>query len=165
MRISAKSDYALRALLELAAHPDDLVSSEHLATSQNIPHKFLEAIMSELRRTSFVVSQRGTGGGHRLQRPACDIALADVLRALNGPLVSVRGECPQDLGYDEPAANLQLVWVAMRVALRTVLETVTLQDLVDGTLPATITEPAAAPDAWISHTYDPQSPTATRHPQ
>ena len=109
MRISAKSDYALRALLELAAHPDELVSSEHLANSQNIPHKFLEAIMSELRRTSFVVSQRGTGGGHRLERPASEIALADVLRTLNGPLVSVRGECPQDVSYTEPAEGLQVV--------------------------------------------------------
>lgn len=161
MRISAKSDYALRALIELAANPDGLVSSEHLATSQQIPHKFLEAIMSELRQTSFVSSQRGTGGGHRLNRPANEILLADVLRALNGPLVAVRGECPQDLGYTGSAENLQLVWVALRAALRSILETVTLQDILDGNFPAHMQDLIKVPDAWVSHVFDPRRSSNT----
>ncbi|MGC0363851.1 Rrf2 family protein [Rhodococcus sp. 27YEA15] len=159
MRISAKSDYALRALIELAAHPDGLVSSEHLATSQQIPHKYLEAIMSELRQTSFVSSQRGTGGGHRLKRPAREVLVADVLRALNGPLVAIRGECPQDLGYNGSAENLQFVWVAMRAALRSILETVTLQDILDGNFPEYMQDLIKAPDAWVSHVFDPKQPT------
>ncbi|MCX4098180.1 RrF2 family transcriptional regulator [Nocardia sp. alder85J] len=150
MRISAKSDYALRALLHLAAHPDELVSSEQLAGSQQIPHKFLEAIMSELRQSRFVTSQRGTGGGHRLCRPANEIPLADVLRALNGPLVTVRGECPQDLDYVDRAENLQLVWVAARAALRRVLESVSLQDILDRRLPDFVQDMLDMPDAWES---------------
>jgi Rrf2 family protein len=153
MRISAKTDYALRALLELAASPYVLVSSEQLSINQQIPHKFLEAIMAELRRTQLVESQRGTGGGHRLRLPADRTTLADVIRALNGPLVHVRGECPQDLNYTDSVQNLQLVWVAMRAALRSTLETVTLQDLVDGKIPDHMIALTETPGAWESHVF------------
>ena len=153
MRISAKTDYALRALLELASSPDVLVSSEQLSINQQIPHKFLEAIMAELRRVQLVESQRGTGGGHRLRLPADQTTLADVIRALNGPLVHVRGECPQDLNYTDSVQNLQLVWIAMRAALRSTLETVTLQDIVDGALPEAMRELTESPEAWQSHMF------------
>jgi len=153
VRISAKTDYALRALSQLASHSDRPVSSEELAQSQEIPHKFLEAIMAELRRTGLVVSQRGTGGGHRLSRPADRIVVADVIRALNGPLTVIRGECPQDVEYGPPAQSLQVVWVAVRATLRSILESVTLADVAAGRLPEHIGELAADPDAWVTHWY------------
>lgn len=164
MRISAKTDYALRALLELASSPDVLVSSEQLSINQQIPHKFLEAIMAELRRIDLVESQRGTGGGHRLRSAADQITLADVIRAINGPLVHIRGECPQDLHYTDGVQNLQLIWVAMRAALRSTLETVTLQDIVDGEIPDHIRALTESAEAWESHgfTVDREKPQAKK---
>ncbi|WP_051753373.1 RrF2 family transcriptional regulator [Streptosporangium amethystogenes] len=156
MRISAKTDYALRALTQLAAHADRPVSSEELAQGQEIPHKFLEAIMAELRRTGFITSQRGTGGGHRLRLPADQVVIADVIRALNGPLTVIRGECPQDIEYGPPSEGLQIVWIAMRATLRSILESVTLADIAGGALPGHVRELAGDPDAWVTHWF--QSP-------
>jgi Rrf2 family protein len=153
MRISAKTDYALRALAHLAADWEVPHSSERIAAEQDIPAKYLEAILAELSRTRFIVSQRGHGGGHRLRVAPERIALADIVRALNGPLLTVRGECPEDLFYEDRASALQLVWVAARVSLRRVLESTTLADLVAGRLPDEIAELTRDPSAWVSRTY------------
>lgn len=153
MRITAKTEYAVKALAQLAIDWEHPQSSEHIAQQQEIPQKFLEAILAELRRTQFITSQRGHGGGHRLKRDPSTIIIADVLRAINGPLFTIRGECPEDVDYREPAEALQKLWIATRVALRSVLETTTLADLVGGTLPEHVEELTRGSDAWISHTY------------
>ena len=147
--ISAKVDYATRVLLTLAATPPgQAVKGEALATGQGLPVKFVENTLVDLRRAGLVASQRGPDGGYRLARPAAEIAVADVIRALEGPLAEVRGERPEDAVYEGAAANLQQVWVAVRAALRVVLESVTLADIVAGDLPAQVVDLLAAPDAW-----------------
>lgn len=148
VRISAKADYAVRAALELAAADDPPVKGERLAESQSIPLKFLENILGDLRQSGLVVSQRGPDGGYRLERPGAEISVADVIRAVDGPLASVRGERPESMSYDGAAAELAPVWIALRAAVRGVLETVTLQDVVDGKVPAEVADLAADPDAW-----------------
>lgn len=153
MRITAKTEYAVKALAQLAIDWENPQSSEHIAQQQDIPQKFLEAILAELRRTQFISSQRGHGGGHRLRRDPSTIVIADVLRAINGPLFTVRGECPEDVEYGHPAESLQRLWIATRVAVRSVLEKTTLADLVDGSLPEHVVELTNDSDAWISHTY------------
>lgn len=153
MRISAKTDYALRALTQLATDWATPQSSEAIAAEQSIPAKYLEAILSELNRTRFVISQRGHGGGHRLRVSPEQIAVADIVRAINGPLLTVRGECPEDLHYEHVSSAMQLVWIATRVSLRRVLEQTTLADLVSGELPDEIAELTRDPTAWVSHTY------------
>ncbi|MGV0852089.1 RrF2 family transcriptional regulator [Mycolicibacterium phlei] len=152
MRISAKSDYALRALADLAANWEIPQSAESVAARQDIPPKYLEAIFTELGRTRFIQSQRGHGGGHRLRVAPENITVADVVRALNGPLLTVRGDCPEDLEYDRRSEALQSVWIAARAALREVLEGTTLADLAAGQLPDRIAELTADPDAWVSRT-------------
>ncbi len=152
MQISAKADYAMRALLALAAcSPDVLVKGEALASSQNLPRKFLENIMLELRRAGIVTSHRGTDGGYRLARPPAEISLADVMRAVDGPLAEVHGLRPETTAYTGAAEHLQEVWVAVRASLRAVLESVTLADVVDGTLPKMVQKLASDPDSWVSH--------------
>jgi len=131
MRVSAKVDYALRALLELAAAPPGPVKGERLATAQEIPPKFLENILTELRRAEIVASQRGVDGGYRLARPASEISVADVVRALEGPIASVRGVRPDEVEYRGPARSLQPLWVELRASMREVLEGTTLADLVE----------------------------------
>ena len=131
MRVSAKVDYALRALLELAAAPPGPVKGERLATAQEIPPKFLENIHTELRRAEIVASQRGVDGGYRLARPASEISVADVVRALEGPIASVRGVRPDEVEYRGPARSLQPLWVELRASMREVLEGTTLADLVE----------------------------------
>ena len=143
MRVSAKTDYALRAMAELAAAPPGPVKGERLASSQEIPLKFLENILTELRRAELVASQRGAEGGYRLARPADAISLAEVIRAVDGPLANVRGERPDTVSYSGPAGPLQDVWLAVRTNLRAVLETVTLADLAAGRLPDEVAELAA----------------------
>src|SRR4051812_27038688 len=138
MRISAKADYAVRAALELAAAGDGPVKGELIAEAQGIPLKFLENILQELRHAGLVRSQRGPEGGYRLGRPAAEISLGDVIRAVDGPLASVRGEAPEDLSYDGAAGSLQTVWVALRANLRGVLDEVTLGDVAEGELPAAV---------------------------
>ncbi len=148
--ISAKVDYALRVLLGLAsaAPAGPPMTGEALATTQGLPVKFVENTLVELRRASIVTSQRGPQGGYRLARPADEIAVADIFRALEGPLAEVRGERPEDMVYEGPAAHLQQVWVAVRAALRLVLETVTLADILSGTLPPPVAELLTMPDVW-----------------
>ena len=131
MRVSAKVDYALRALLELAAAPPGPVKGERLATAQEIPPKFLENILTELRRAEIVASQRGVDGGYRLAKPADEVSVADVVRALEGPIASVRGVRPDEIEYTGPARSLQPLWVELRASMREVLEGTTLADLVE----------------------------------
>ena len=158
MYISAKVDYALRALLVLAAAPDTPLTGEQVAAAQTLPVKFIENTLVDLRRAGFVTSQRGREGGYRLARPPAEIVVADVIRALEGPLAEVRGERPEDTVYEAAAANLQHVWVAVRAALRLVLESVTLADILSGDLPQPVAELLAAPDAWERRTLGPPPP-------
>ena len=152
MRVSAKSDYALRALIELAVRPDrGPVTAEELGRLQSIPHGFLQAILADLRRAGLVMSQRGQSGGWRMGREAADISVADVIRAVDGPLVSVYGLRPEAVRYNETADVLQHVWIAARRSLREVFEQVSLQQLADGKLPKAVTSRTADEDAWQPH--------------
>lgn len=149
MQVSARVDYGMRALLELAGRgADDLVTAEELARSQEVPEKFLEGILTQLRRAGLVVSKRGADGGFRLGRPADRITVADVFRALDGPIAAVRGLAPEDLEYSGAAENLRDVWVATRAALRSVLEEVSLADVVAGRLPEHAVALLSRPGAW-----------------
>jgi Rrf2 family protein len=131
MRVSAKADYALRASIELAAAAPGQVKGERLAAAQAIPHKFLENILADLRNGGLVASQRGADGGYRLARPPAEITVADVIRVVEGPIASVRGERPDELSYDGTAVPLRDVWIELRAAMRGVLEQTTLADLVE----------------------------------
>jgi Rrf2 family protein len=149
MRISAKVDYAVRAAIELAgADRGTPVKGDRIAAAQDIPMKFLENILSELRRAGLVGSRRGTDGGYWLARPASKVAIADIIRAVEGPLANVQGVRPEDLEFIGSAIPLQRMWVCVRASLRSVLEHVTLADLVAGTLPAKVSRLADDPDAW-----------------
>ncbi|MFC6153066.1 RrF2 family transcriptional regulator [Nocardioides yefusunii] len=152
MRVSAKSDYALRALIEMAGGNDGKpVSAEELGRRQEIPHGFLQAILADLRKSGVVVSQRGQSGGWRLARPAEEVSVADVIRAVDGPLVSVYGLRPEAVEYNDSAAVLQHVWIAARSALRDVFETVSIAALATGELPEQVTSRTADEDAWQPH--------------
>lgn len=152
MRVSAKSDYALRALVEIAARGDTSpVSAEELGRRQDIPHGFLQAILADLRRSGIVVSQRGQSGGWRLAGDAAEVSVADVIRAVDGPLVSVYGLRPESVTYNEAAVVLQHVWIAARSSLREVFEAVTIQDLADGRLPPSVAARTNDEDAWLPH--------------
>ena len=131
MRVSAKVDYALRALCELAAAPPGPVTAERLAAAQEIPPKFLENILLELRRAGIVASQRGAEGGYRLARSAAEVSLADVIRAVEGPIASVRGAPPEQAEYAGAARALKDVWIELRASMRGVLERTSLADLVE----------------------------------
>ena len=131
MRVSAKVDYALRAVTELAASPPGYVKAERLATAQEIPLKFLENILLELRRAEIVASQRGAEGGYRLAKPAAEISVADVIRAVEGPIATVRGVRPEDVEYTGAAVPLRDVWIDLRSSMRGVLEETSLADLVE----------------------------------
>ena len=147
MHIPAKVDYGMRALLILAEE-DAPSTAEALATGQGLPAKFLGAILNDLRRAGIVASHRGSEGGYRLARPAAEISVADVMRALDGPLAEVRGLRPEMAVYDGAASHLQDVWVAVRASLRAVLEQVSLQDVVTGKLPRRVAKLTEDPDAW-----------------
>jgi Rrf2 family protein len=151
MRITAKADYAVRAAAELAAAEGARrpLTGPAIATAQGIPQTFLENILSELRHGGLVKSQRGQDGGYRLTRPAAEITVADVIRAVEGPLASVRGEAPEDVAYGGAAGPLQEVWIAVRANLRAVVEQVTLADLAAGSVPAPVAALAQDPDARI----------------
>ena len=129
MRVSAKVDYALRAMAELAAAPPGLTTAEQLATAQQIPPKFLESILSQLRSGGLVASQRGAEGGYQLARPAEEISVAEVIRELEGPIATVRGVRPDELEYDGAAEGLRDVWLELRTQIRGVLEHTTLADI------------------------------------
>jgi Rrf2 family protein len=148
MRISARADYAVRAAVELAAAGGGPVKGEALATAQGIPPKFLENILGDLRHARLVRSQRGAEGGYWLARPAEEISVADIVRAVEGPLATVRGEPPQDVSYAGAAAPLQQVWIAVRHSLRSVVEEVTVADIAANRLPAVVTGLADDPEAW-----------------
>ena len=151
MRVSAKSDYAVRAAAELAsAGVDGHRKRDQIADAQQIPSKFLETILLDLKHAGIVKSTRGAEGGYALARPAADISLADIIRAVDGPMATVRGERVESVTYEGAARALRDVWVAVRASLRRVLETTSLQDLVDESLPDTVRELTADPEAWIS---------------
>ena len=149
MRVSAKADYAVRALVELAASGSPL-KGDAIAEAQQIPLRFLENILGELRHAGLVRSQRGREGGYWLARPAEEITIADVVRAAEGPLATVRGQPPESLDYRGGAEPLQQVWIALRTNLRAVVEVVTIADVAKGELPTEIEELAQSPESWIT---------------
>jgi Rrf2 family protein len=153
VRVSAKVDYAVRASVELAAaqagdDPDRPVKAEALARAQQIPVKFLENILQGLRQAGIVDSRRGPDGGHLLARPAAEISLADVIRAIDGPLAGVSGRRPEDVEFRGTAAPLQEVWIALRASVRRVLEEVSLADVASGQVPQHVSELTGDPGAW-----------------
>jgi Rrf2 family protein len=148
VEISAKSDYAVRALLGLAAHTPDLVKVDIIIGEQRLPRKFVEAILGELRRAGLVRSQRGAEGGYALARPASDITLGAVIRAVDGPLAEVRGLRPDQTTYTGVAEHLPEVWVAVRASLRRVLDETTLQQVLTGKLPPHVRRMVDTPGAW-----------------
>ncbi len=148
MRVSARADYAVRALTELAARSGESVTAESISKAQSVPLKFLLGILGELRRAGLVRSQRGPAGGYLLDRDPYSITVADVMRAVDGPLASVQDAKPEDVSYPGPAARLRDVWIAVRASLRSVLEAVTIGDLLSGKLPPEIEALTKAEDAW-----------------
>ncbi|MEU7629807.1 Rrf2 family transcriptional regulator [Nocardia sp. NPDC049220] len=164
MHISAKVDHAVRTLLEIAQVPRPgpptveraapvvpaapVVKAEAIATAQRIPPKVLESVLGELRRAELVISRRGPDGGYWLARPATEISIADVIRAIEGPLASVRGERPEDVHYSGAAESLQRVWIAVRVNLRAVLENVSIDDIARNRLPGFVEALTEDPGAW-----------------
>ncbi|OEJ28326.1 Rrf2 family transcriptional regulator [Streptomyces agglomeratus] len=151
MRISAKADYAVRAALQLAAAAEaEPLKAEAIAAAQDIPHKFLEGILNDMRRGGLVLSRRGGNGGYRLARSAESITVADVIRVVDGPLVSVRGVRPPELSYTGPAESLLPLWIALRANVREVLDGVTLADLAASELPAAVSALADEPEAWTN---------------
>ena len=147
MHISAKVDYALRALCTLASN-DAPQTADQLAEAQGLPVRFLRAILNELRRGTIVNSHRGNEGGYQLARPADQITVGEVFRRLEGPLAEVRGLRPEAATYDAAAANLQTIWVAVRSCLREVLDEITIADVVSGRLPDHVAALVSKPDAW-----------------
>jgi Rrf2 family protein len=149
--ISARTEYAVRAMLALAraqARGAGPLSVETLAQQQDLPRKFLEAIVADLRAAGLVVSTRGARGGYTLARPASGVSIGDVFRAVDGPLAEVRGLRPHETSYEGVAQHLPTVWVAVRVALREVLDDTSLAQVLSGELPAAVRTKADLPDAW-----------------
>lgn len=152
MRVSAKSDYALRALIEIASRAEaGPISAEQLGKAQDIPHGFLQAILADLRRAGVVLSQRGQSGGWRFARDPQTVSVADVIRAVDGPLVSVYGLRPESVEYGDSTQVLQRVWIAARSSLRDVFEQVSIQQLADGSLPEGVMALTVDDDAWQPH--------------
>src|SRR6188472_4479284 len=151
MRVSAKVDYALRACAELAAAGEGPIKGERLSQAQEIPLKFLENILLDLKHAGLVQSQRGAEGGYWLAKAPEEISVADVIRAVEGPIANVRGDRPELVEYAGAAEALREVWIAVRGNLRAVLETVTLADVAAGELPDDVRRIAADPDAWLPH--------------
>lgn len=154
MQVSAKTDYALRAAAELAraaTEESGPVKGEWISEAQRIPKKFMENILHDLKRAGIVRTRRGASGGYWLARPAEEISLAEVIRAVEGPLANVRGEWPEAVEYPGAAEALREVWIAVRANLRAVLESVTLADIADGNLPKPVTVLTQDPEAWVHH--------------
>jgi len=151
MRVSAKVDYAVRAAVELAAAESPPLKGELISQAQDIPLKFLENILGELKHAGIVRSQRGTDGGYWLARAPEDVSIAEIIRAVEGPLASVRGESPETLKYAGTAEPLGKLWVAVRANLRAVLGEVTLADIARGDLPPVVDELTSDPGAWLTH--------------
>jgi Rrf2 family protein len=151
MRISARSDYAVRAVVELAAvHESGPVKAERIAQLQRLPSKFILNILVELKRAGIVRSHRGVDGGFLLGREPAEITIADIVRAVDGPLARVGGQAPEELDYPGSTAALRDVWAAVRVSLRDVLESVTVADVCGGTLPDGVRRMLDRPDAWVA---------------
>jgi Rrf2 family protein len=152
MRVSAKADYAVRAAAELAAaEPRGLpLKRDQIATAQRIPPKFLEAILLDLKHAGIIKSHRGADGGYALARPAAEVSIADVIRAVDGPMATVRGERVESVEYSGPATSLREVWVAVRASLRRVLESTSLEELVEAKLPESVVELTHDPEAYVS---------------
>ena len=150
MRVSAKADYAVRAAAELAASDNGPVKGERLADAQDIPLQFLEHILLELKHHGIIRARRGAKGGYWLARPADDITVAEVIRAVEGPIANVQSAPPESIAYRGNAEHLQEVWIAVRANLRAVLESVTLAGLVEGDLPPVVEHLTGSPDAWVS---------------
>jgi len=152
LQVSAKADYALRAALELALTEDAKpLKGIRISEAQNIPLKFLENILLELKHAGIVRTQRGAGGGYWLARPPEEVSLAEIIRVVEGPLANVRGEGPESVEYTGAAQPLREVWIAVRANLRAVLEAVTLADLASGELPSSIDLLTQDPEAWVRH--------------
>ena len=148
MQVTARVEYALRAVAELAAEPERSFSRNDLARAQELPGKFLESILRDLVREGILVSRRGAGGGFQLARPASELSLAEVVRAVEGPLAAVRGMAPEGVSYTGPAQALTEVWVAVRAAVREILEGTTVADLVSGDLPDHVRRMISSEEAW-----------------
>jgi Rrf2 family protein len=152
MRVSAKSDYALRALIEIADQPaGEALSAEEIGRRQEIPRNFLQAILADLRRSGIVRSQRGQSGGWRMDREPDQVSVADVIRAVDGPLVSVYGVRPESVTYNDRAQSLQRVWIAARASLREVFEQVTISSLAAQRLPGGVEALTRDEEAWRPH--------------
>jgi Rrf2 family protein len=149
VKVTAKAEYAVRAMLELATTEESLLKGERIASSQGIPLKFLENILVDLRHADLVHAQRGADGGYRLAREPEEITLGQVIRAVEGPLASVRGEPPERMAYEGSSENLQRVWIAVRASLRSVLDDLTLADVVAGRMPDHVRRLTEAPNAWL----------------
>jgi len=157
VRISAKIDYAVRAGAELAAaEPERWINAETIGTAQGIPTAFLLNILAVMRTAGLVESRRGVEGGYRLARPADQIYVADIIRAIDGPLANVAGSLVEDVSYEGAAAKLRDTWVALRVSMRNVLEGVSLADLVAGTLPANVTDLLGDDESWVTRPHPPR---------
>ena len=148
MQITAKADYALRAAIELAAADTGPVKGDQIAEAQRIPIKFLENILLELKHAGLVCTQRGAAGGYWLARPANEVTLADIIRAVEGPLANIRGLSPEDVRYTGVAEPLREVWIALRASMRSVLESVTLADVLSGQLPPQVSDLTGDAEAW-----------------
>jgi len=149
MRISAKVDYAIRAALELASAGDDEpVKGDDISEAQDIPLKFLENILGELKHHGIIASRRGAHGGYWLAKPADEVSLGDVVRAVEGPLATVRGHGSEALDYKGGAKPLQAIWIALRANIRAVMDEVTLQDVVSDEIPASVRELSEPAEAW-----------------
>ena len=151
MQVSARAEYALRAVSELAAVGGGPMKGNDISEAQDISRKFLENILTELKHSGIIRTQRGAGGGYWLARSASEITLAEVIRAVDGPLANVRGARPETVEYRGPAGSLQEVWIAVRANLRAVLESVTVEDLANDRLPDAIKILTRDPEAWVGH--------------
>ena len=151
MRLTAKAEYTIRAAVELAAAETQPMKAERIAQAQAIPATFLEDILVDLKHAAIVDSRRGAEGGYWLARSPEEIPLAEIIRAVEGPIANVRGRRPEQVEYDGAATALRDVWIAVRANLRAVLEVVTLADLAAGRLPDEVAAIAADPDAWLPH--------------
>lgn len=162
MRVSAKADYAVRAAAELAAAEKRglPLKRDQIASAQHIPAKFLEAILLDLKHAGIIKSHRGADGGYALARPAAQVSIADVIRAVDGPMATVRGERVEQVEYTGPASSLRDVWVAVRASLRRVLESTSLEDLVEGDLPPGVVELTHDPEAYVSMNRRRPNPSA-----
>lgn len=148
MQISARGDYAVRATLELASAYPSTISAQALADAQNLPRKFLEAVLADLRRSGVIQAVRGAEGGYLLSAPPTKITIGMVLRAVDGPLAGVRGHRPEQTSYVGNSSHLPQVWVAVRAAVRSVVDEVSLAEVVAGELPKAVADLTTAPDAW-----------------